>query len=119
VGVAHVLGQVAPLFLMCDPRDIAVWPEIKSTFGEQPTVYMYDRVPGGTGLSRRLFEIHLQLLGDAAGLVSACPCVSGCPSCIGPQYESGRNAKLAVLQLIAVLIDEARVSAPMRSLSNA
>jgi DEAD/DEAH box helicase domain-containing protein len=25
VGVAHVLGQVAPLFLMCDPRDIAVW----------------------------------------------------------------------------------------------
>jgi DEAD/DEAH box helicase domain-containing protein len=111
LGMSTVLGQVAPLFLMCDPSDIAVWPEVKSTFTNAPTVYLYDRVPGGIGFSKRLFHMHEQLLGNAAHLISRCPCEHGCPSCVGPQHSREPNAKMATLRLIGVMIDEARVPA--------
>ena len=109
LGMATVLGQVAPLFLMCDPSDIAVWPEIKSTFTNAPTVYLYDRVPGGIGFSKRLFHMHGQLLGNAAHMISRCPCEYGCPSCVGPQHSREPNSKMATLRLIGVMLDEAGV----------
>jgi DEAD/DEAH box helicase domain-containing protein len=104
VGLSHVLGQVAPLFLMCDPRDIAVWPEIKAPFTGAPTIFMYDRVPGGIGFSKRLYQLHRQLLSNAGQLVSRCGCERGCPSCIGPQESSGNNAKMCVLQILSLLM---------------
>lgn len=104
VGLSHVLGQVAPLFLMCDPADIAVWPEIKATFTGAPTIFMYDRVPGGIGFSKRLYQLHRQLLSNAGQLVSRCGCERGCPSCIGPQEVAGSDAKMSVLQILALLV---------------
>jgi DEAD/DEAH box helicase domain-containing protein len=104
VGLSHVLGQVAPLFLMCDPADIAVWPEIKAPFTAAPTIFMYDRVPGGIGFSKRLYQLHRQLLSNAGQLVSRCGCERGCPSCIGPQDTGGGNAKMSVLQILALLM---------------
>ncbi|MGI8968085.1 MAG: DEAD/DEAH box helicase [Chloroflexota bacterium] len=108
-GLAHVIGQVAPIFLMCDPGDLAVWSEVKSTFTRAPTVYIYDRVPGGIGFSERLFRMHQQLLANAGTLVTKCPCARGCPSCIGPQFEGGLNPKLSALQLLGVLLGELRL----------
>ncbi|MBV9279287.1 MAG: DEAD/DEAH box helicase, partial [Chloroflexi bacterium] len=105
VGLAHVLGEVAPLFLMCDPRDIAVWPEVKAPFTGRPTIFVYDRVPGGVGFSARLFKIHHRLLLSALDLVARCGCERGCPSCIGPLDEAGLNPKLCVLHLIGALLD--------------
>jgi DEAD/DEAH box helicase domain-containing protein len=107
MGLSHVLGQVAPLFLMCDPADIAVWPEIKAPFTGAPTIFMYDRVPGGIGFSKRLYQLHRQLLSNAGQLVSRCGCERGCPSCIGPQDMAGSNAKMSVLQLLALLMTPA------------
>lgn len=106
-GVAQLLGNIAPLFLMCDPADIAVWPEIKASFTGQPTVFMYDRVPGGIGFSKRLFGMHRQLLQQAGQLVAACACTRGCPACIGARGEYDSNAKMATLQLVGILHDEA------------
>ena len=62
-GLGHVLGEIAPLYLMCDPRDIGVIAEARSAFTELPTITIYDRVPAGIGLSDELFELHDQLLG--------------------------------------------------------
>jgi DEAD/DEAH box helicase domain-containing protein len=112
VGLSHVLGEVAPLFLMCDPHDIAVWPEIRATFTERPTVFVYDRVPGGVGFSQRLYQLHRELLLSALDLVTRCGCARGCPSCIGPRDEPGPNPKYCVLQLIGLLVDEPRLVAP-------
>lgn len=109
VGLAAVLRQVAPLFLMCDPADIAVWPEIKSSFTGAPTVYVYDRVPGGIGFSKRLYSMHGQLLGNAARMIAQCPCEHGCPSCVGPALETGPSAKLATLRLIGIMVEGARL----------
>lgn len=112
LGVAHVLGQVAPLFLMCDPRDIAVWPEIKAPSTGSPTIFMYERVPGGTGFAERLYRIHSQLLANAGQLVAGCGCERGCPSCVGALDDTilgtGINGKLASLRLLGVLVDEVR-----------
>jgi DEAD/DEAH box helicase domain-containing protein len=109
-GVAYVLGQVAPLFLMCDPRDIAVWAEMKATFTGKPTVFVYDRVPGGIGFSRRLFQVHQELLGTAIHHVSRCGCEHGCPSCVGPRLSQDHDARLRTLDVLAVLWDRSDVA---------
>jgi DEAD/DEAH box helicase domain-containing protein len=106
-AVSHVLGQVAPIYLMCDPGDLAVWSEVRSPFTRLPTIFIYDRIPGGVGFSPRLFRLHRQLLGSAGDLVARCPCEHGCPSCIGPREEiSGPNPKLGAIRLVAVFLDE-------------
>jgi DEAD/DEAH box helicase domain-containing protein len=110
-AVAHVLGQVAPLFLMCDPGDLAVWSELRATFTRLPTIFVYDRVPGGVGFSPRLFRMHRQLLANAGDLVTRCPCTRGCPSCIGPREESGMNPKLCAIRLLGVFLDEVALPA--------
>jgi DEAD/DEAH box helicase domain-containing protein len=111
MGLSHVLGSIAPLFLMCDPADIAVWPEIKATFTGVPTVFLYDRVPGGIGFSKRLFGLHGQMLGNAARMIAQCACERGCPSCVGPTGAVEPNAKLATLRLIGIMVDEIRLPA--------
>src|SRR5207247_800172 len=61
-GVAHVLANVAPLYLMCDPRDLGVVAETRSTFTNKPTIFIYDVVPGGVGFAERLYASHDQIV---------------------------------------------------------
>ncbi len=104
-GVAHVLGHLAPFFLMCDIRDLGVFSDPQSPLSEgQPTVVIYDQIPAGIGLSQRLFELHNEVLRHAYDLVSACECSDGCPSCVGPGGENGMGGKaesLAILKILA------------------
>ncbi|MCL6581259.1 MAG: DUF1998 domain-containing protein [Firmicutes bacterium] len=88
-GLAALLGNVAPLFLMCDPRDIRAFAEVRSPFTDLPTVFLYDRYPGGTGLASRLYDLAAEVFAAAARLLAACPCSEGCPSCVGPASEVG------------------------------
>lgn len=84
-GLAFTLGHLAPLFLMCDVRDLGVHADPLSTLAEgAPAVVLYDRVPAGIGFSERLYELHAELMLRARELVSNCACSDGCPSCIGP-----------------------------------
>jgi len=52
--------------------------------GFDPTLFLYDSVPGGIGLAPRLYEEREALLRNASALVVSCPCDDGCPACIGP-----------------------------------
>jgi len=99
-GVANVLSQVACLFLMCDARDLGAHPEIRAPHTGAPTVYVYERYPGGVGMSARLFEIAGTVLGAAHDLVSQCGCESGCPSCVGPALEVGEQGKAVATRLL-------------------
>ena len=101
VGLSNVLVNVAPLFLMCDPRDIGVKPEVRSPHTGEATIYIYDRVPAGIGFAEKLYQIHDQLLEASERLVKDCDCVQGCPSCVGPEGEIGRHGKGNALRLIA------------------
>ena len=93
-GLSFVLGNLAPLFLMCDRRDVDVHADPASPLADgQPTVVIYDRAPAGIGHAERLFELHDDLLARARELVSSCDCSDGCPSCVGPAGESGEGGK--------------------------
>ena len=100
LGAAHVLHQIAPLFLMCDPRDLGRVTEIKSPFTAAPTIFLYDGFPGGVGFSERLYRVHADLISQSEELVRACPCNEGCPSCVGPPSLLGTSAKDHVLELL-------------------
>jgi DEAD/DEAH box helicase domain-containing protein len=104
-GLAFVLGHLAPLFLMCDMRDLGVHADPQSPLSEgMPTVVIYDQVPAGIGLSQHLFEVHDELLERARELVSKCECVDGCPSCVGPGGELGMGGKHETMAILSQLV---------------
>ena len=129
-GLAYLLHHLAPLFLMCDVRDLGSWlgdaappepgsevprgPRVLTTERTrarllaaerfEPTVYLYDSQPGGVGLTERLFELITPLLARARETLGACPCRAGCPSCVGPVNEVGRRAKPMAVALLDRLV---------------
>ncbi len=103
-GLAYVLGNLAPLFLMCDPRDLGTHIEpVASSAFPNPSVVLYDVVPAGIGFSQKLFEIHDELLARALELVTECPCEDGCPSCVGPAGENGVGGKRETIEILKLL----------------
>ena len=126
-GLGLALETVATLALMCDPRDLGTTlgdvageavkepdepgarhgpalPEVprKSRGGPQPgydpTLFLYEHVPGGTGLAERVWEQRDELLARALRLVERCPCRVGCPACVGPGETSRKATTLELLR---------------------
>jgi DEAD/DEAH box helicase domain-containing protein len=103
-GLSFLLVNLAPLFLMCDPRDLGVHADPQSPLAEgKPAVALYDQVPAGIGFSARLFDVHNELLQRAFEVVSTCPCTDGCPSCVGPGGEGGSGGKKETGAILAAL----------------
>ena len=103
-GLAYVLRNLAPLYLMCDPGDIQVSAESRSPLTQAPTVVVYERVAAGVGFSQRLYELHDTLLAAALELVGDCRCRDGCPACVGPPGEIGPETKAVTRRLLRMLI---------------
>jgi DEAD/DEAH box helicase domain-containing protein len=114
-GIAVALETVATLSLMCDPRDIGqtlgdgsdddeLPPQAAGGphAGFDPTIFLFDNVPGGVGLSERIFEQAHELLARTRQLVSRCACEAGCPMCVGATASNGvrKKAALGVLERI-------------------
>lgn len=100
IGTAHLLKAIVPLFVMCDPQDIHVVPQIKSEHMEKPTIYIYDSYPGGVGLSEKVYDHMAGIISECKGLVQSCRCSSGCPSCIGAAADKGKPATLRLLEVL-------------------
>ncbi len=100
LGASHLLGNIASLELMCEPSDLGVAAQVKSPFTGEPTVFIYEKYPGGVGFSEQLFAAHGRLLWRAMSIIKSCPCASGCPSCVGPAEEVGVNSKEHTLWLL-------------------
>ncbi len=100
LGVSHALHNVASLYLMSDPRDLGSTVEVRSPHTGQPTVTLFEQVPGGVGQAERLFALRGDLLEAAARLVEACGCAEGCPSCVGPVLALGPDAKRRAIHLL-------------------
>ena len=103
LGLATLLTNIAPLYLMCDPRDLGMQPEVRSPFTRRPTIFIYDRVPGGVGFGERLYQQQADVLEAAAQQVDRCPCERGCPSCVGPAHEVGERAKAVARGMLRAL----------------
>jgi len=121
-AVTYLLHHLAPIFLLCDIRDLGSWlgdttPVEKGAVATResakqrlmqaerfnPTIYLYDAHAGGIGLAERLFEILPDLLRRGLDTLAACACAFGCPSCVGPVNEVGRRAKTTAARLLTAL----------------
>jgi DEAD/DEAH box helicase domain-containing protein len=111
-GLAHLLGRVAPVFIMSDPGDLHATAMVRSPFTGQPTLYLYDAFPGGVGFARRIYDQFEEICASARKHLGICPCPQGCPSCTGPGTESGSTARDGAAWLLSrVLPAEADIAA--------
>ncbi len=100
-GLAHLLGTVAPVFVMADVKDLHAQSMVRSPFTDRPTLYLYDAVPGGVGFARRIWLQFDEIRAAALAHARRCPCQHGCPSCVGAVVESGDAARNGAVWLLA------------------
>jgi DEAD/DEAH box helicase domain-containing protein len=122
VGLAFAMRHVAQLLLMCDGHDIGLSVDggsldrsnrvggarggVPEALAAEPNIFIYDNYPGGIGFSRPLYEMHRDLLERTRELIDSCPCGSGCPSCVGPEGNTGPYAKQVASRILAGLLDD-------------
>jgi DEAD/DEAH box helicase domain-containing protein len=107
VGTAHALNHIAPLFVMADPQDIHVIPQVKADHNEKPTIFFYDRYPGGIGLSEKIHSGMAVVFSETKKMIDACKCQTGCPSCIGTDTVS-ETGKADTLKIIEAFLNPAK-----------
>ena len=107
-GLSYLLGHLAPLFLMCDARDIGIhWEPQNSFYNNLPIIMIYEEIPAGIGFSERLFDVHVILLKTSKDTLLSCKCEDGCPSCVGPGGIDGAGSKQTTLALLEELLSYA------------
>ncbi len=118
-ALTYLLHHLAPIFLLCDIRDVGSWlgdgspaeagvvvtresarARLLQAEAFTPTIYLYDNQPGGIGLAERIFQVLPDLLARGRETLESCGCIGGCPSCAGPVNEVGRRAKPVALALL-------------------
>jgi DEAD/DEAH box helicase domain-containing protein len=124
-GAGAALETVTSIALMCEPRDIGrtlgsgdEMSEVEvSGAGElaggealaderyRPTLFLFDALPGGVGLARRIYERTEELMARAARLITSCACASGCPACVGAAMVRSERKRAAVALLTGALQD--------------
>ena len=124
VGLAFAMKNIAQLLLMCDGHDIGLSVDggslerstrtggiggVPEALAAEPNIFIYDNYPGGIGFSRPLFEMHALLLERTRELIAGCPCESGCPSCVGPEGNTGpASPKQVASRILDRLLSQAR-----------
>ncbi len=111
MGAGRAIQTVAAVLLMVDPRDLGLVTQVRSPHHEAPTIYLYEAVPGGIGLSPRLWDRHDELIAAASDLIRGCDCDSGCPACTGPRPEPEIDARALALRLLGQLSPDRGVAA--------
>ncbi len=125
-GVGRALETVSTLALMCEPRDLGTTlgedadPELPGAPSKdgavrsyRPTLFVHEYVPSGIGLAERIHAHKELLLERAHDLVRGCPCVNGCPACVGPVTDAPEPAasragrKQLVVRTLAALCSPA------------
>jgi DEAD/DEAH box helicase domain-containing protein len=97
-GAGQLIKLIAPVYLLCDPRDLGVAERVRDPHFGLSALYIYDKYPGGTGLAENLAKKAGELFRHAYLAVERCPCKEGCPSCVGPGgHKRGTAALLEAL----------------------
>lgn len=114
-GIGRALETATTLSMMCDPKDLGVcigdatldtsgevWlpekggsPTSETEAVYRPALFVYEHVPGGVGVTARLFESRAALLLRAKQLIGGCECEFGCPACVGPHDATDPAVALA------------------------
>ncbi len=107
--LGYVVQNVAPVFLLCDPRDIGMAERLRDPELAEPCLFVYDVYPGGTGLAEGFQKSFDAILAACLEVVGSCPCRDGCPSCIGPpEADEGESLKQGLREFLGALLGAAR-----------
>jgi DEAD/DEAH box helicase domain-containing protein len=80
-GVRNLFVQLLPLMAMCDPMDLQ--GNLDSSNLGAPTLFLFDRYPGGLGFAEQGWARLDELTQAALAHLEGCPCGTGCPACVG------------------------------------
>ncbi len=127
VGLSHALHTTATVALMCASGDLGRVVGDRSAGVSlpiegggvdggrgrledfDPTVFLYDNMPGGVGLAGELHKRFPDVLARALGMLAGCGCgESGCPACLGPMTGYDGRARGAAVALGRLLLQEIR-----------
>jgi len=97
-GAGTLIRNIASVFLLCDPRDLGIAERVKDPHFGVSALYIYDKYPGGTGLTENLSQRIEPLLRAILDALERCPCRNGCPSCVGPGRD--KNAAKEFLRAL-------------------
>lgn len=113
----HAAIGVLPLFAICDRWDVGGVSTARHVDTGAPTIVIYDGYPGGAGIAELGFDAATRHWRVTAEVIAACPCSTGCPSCVQspkcgngnePLDKDGALAMLGALTGLAVpVVDRA------------
>ena len=117
MGAIHALEHAAigllPLLVMSDRNDFGGISTPMHPQTGRPTIFVYDGMPGGAGLTRAAFYQARDLFGRVREVMAGCACELGCPSCVhSPKCGSGNRPidKEGALRLLELLLDDGPAS---------
>ncbi|HSJ45870.1 MAG TPA: DEAD/DEAH box helicase [Euzebyales bacterium] len=99
----HAAIGLLPLFAMCDRWDIGGVSTPWHPDTANPTIFVYDGIPGGAGITARAFDIDALWWAATRDAIRACPCDDGCPSCVQSPKCGNGNEPLDKAGAIALL----------------
>jgi DEAD/DEAH box helicase domain-containing protein len=99
----HAGIGVLPLFTICDRWDVGGVSTLHQPDIGGPAIVIYDGYQGGAGVAELGYEAAERHVRATASVIDACPCVTGCPSCVqSPKCGNGNDPldKGAALSLL-------------------
>ncbi len=111
IGIANVLVEVAPFYVMCDQQDIGTVVDARNL--TRDALFVHDRYPGGMGYAQRIRNSFDEIIKTIADVIRNCRCYDGCPSCVGSavspsamnDLDSAVRGRIANKDAARVLLD--------------
>ena len=102
-AVEHAAIGMLPLFTICDRWDVGGVSTARQADTERPTIVVYDGYPGGAGIAELGYAAADRHLAATMASVEACPCDTGCPSCVQSPKCGNWNEPLDKTGAVALL----------------
>src|SRR5919199_839237 len=106
-GAEHAMIALLPLLAMCDRWDIGGGLAVWDSGNGEATVFVYDGVPGGVGISELGYGRIEEWWRITSHLLRDCPCPDGCPSCVqSPKCGNGNEPldKVVALEILRTVL---------------
>ena len=104
----HAGIGILPLFTICDRWDVGGVSTVYQHDTGLPTIVIYDGYPGGAGIAELGFAAGRRHLEATLEVIAACPCQTGCPSCVQSPKCGNWNEpldKAGAIALVRVILE--------------
>ena len=102
-AMEHSLVAMMPLIVQCDRNDVGGVSHPKHPDTDLTTIFLYDGIEGGIGITEKAYDRIDELLEAAYRSISTCPCKDGCPACIFSPKCGNENNPLSKSGAIMLL----------------